>query len=246
MSQQSSARKYDFSGEGSSAAHQIPKKQFLPWDPKTPPAAAFLVRHNDPSTWITPATGPSTTQDASMTDATPDEEAPSPDTLQRLDKQAYALLSIIGDWQRSEIGKLGDDAKIQKLKGDPLNKRNRTSKRMRVIISELDTFVQKVFDGQQQILQWAVETCDMFKEVRVPPSITTDIESIVEIQKEVKLVLSKVLTSIRDVTTMSGKPLAHKSDDQTSSVDDDYGFKAQAKRLETVIKGVERLHMQPS
>ncbi|KAI6865718.1 hypothetical protein KC338_g3779 [Hortaea werneckii] len=209
------------------------------------PPADFLVRHNDPSAWMTLATGLSTAQDASMTDATPDEEAPSPDILQRLDKQAEALLSIIGDWQGSEIGKLGDDAKIQKLKEDLLDKKNRTSKKMEVIISELDTFVQKVFDGQQQILQWAVETCDMCKEVKVLPSVKTDMESIVEIQKEVELVLSKVLTSIRDATMMDGKPLAHKSDDQTSSVDDDYGFKAQVKRLETVIKGVEGLHMQP-
>lgn len=181
-----------------------------------------------------------------MMDATPDEEAPSPDILQRLDKQAEALLSIIGDWQGSEVGKLGDEAKIQKLKGDLLDKKNRTSKRMEVIISELDTFVQKVFDGQQQILQWAVEACDMYKEVKVLPSMKTYTENILEIQKEVELVLSKVLTSIRDVTMMDGKPLAHKSHDQASSADDDYGFKAQAKRLESVIKGVEGLHMQPS
>ncbi|KAI7554791.1 hypothetical protein KC331_g294 [Hortaea werneckii] len=58
---------------GNKDTQPIPEKQFQPWDPTKPPD--FLVRWNDPSTWLSTPTGPSTTQDVTMTDTTPTRTA---------------------------------------------------------------------------------------------------------------------------------------------------------------------------
>ncbi|GAB1736920.1 hypothetical protein NU219Hw_g290t1 [Hortaea werneckii] len=240
---------------GTKDTQPIPQKKFQPWDPTKPPSADFLVRWNDPSTWLsTPApAGLSTAQDAAMTDATPDEESPSAEALLRLNKQAETLLSIIGNWQRSEISKLGDDTKMQKLKDDLLNKKSRTFKGMVAIIQELDTFFRGIFDEQQQIFQESVNAYDKLKDIKLLPAMQAGYDRMLAHQKQIGEVLSKLLTTKQDVSRMEATPtstagnsLQQKSDDQISPMEDTSRSKSHATQLDNVTEGVKDIRIQPS
>ncbi|KAI7082275.1 hypothetical protein KC356_g8502 [Hortaea werneckii] len=117
MSQQSPARQFDSLEVGSSETRPISKKKFPPWDPYKLPSAAFLVRYNDPSTWITTPTGTSTAQDASTMEATPTATAENVLEQKSGDKTSSVDKSFQSKSQATQLDKVTTG--VEKLQMQP-------------------------------------------------------------------------------------------------------------------------------
>ncbi|KAI7428105.1 hypothetical protein KC336_g5681 [Hortaea werneckii] len=117
MSQQTPALEYDYSTEGSDTTRPIPKKQFPPWDHHKPPSAAFLVRYNDSSTWISIPTDTSTAQDASTMNATPIATAEKPLEEKSGDQNSSVDRSFHSKFQATQLDRVTTG--VEKLQMQP-------------------------------------------------------------------------------------------------------------------------------